>query len=61
MYVIRKNGYYYRPDSSGYTKKLAEAGRYTLEEAMAITYPNGPDGPRDGMRYVATEKPFGVE
>ncbi|KFB11082.1 hypothetical protein [Nitratireductor basaltis] len=32
-YLIRKGGYYYRPNSLGYTTKKSEAGRYTKEEA----------------------------
>ena len=52
LYLIRKGGYYYRPNSQGYTISTAEAGRYTLEEAIRITHPNGPDGPRDGMDYM---------
>lgn len=51
MYLIRKGGYYYRPNSQGYTVSKDEAGRYTLKEAINITHPNGPDGPRDGMSY----------
>jgi hypothetical protein len=52
-FLIRKNGYFYRPDSAGYTTSKADAGRYTLEEAHKITHPNGQNGPRDGMSYVA--------
>jgi hypothetical protein len=26
-YLIRKNGYYYRPNAQGYTSHKAEAGR----------------------------------
>jgi hypothetical protein len=52
VYLIRKGGYFYRPNSQGYTVSPYEAGRYTLSEAESITHPNGPDGPRDGMSYV---------
>lgn len=51
-YLIRKGAYYYRPGSCGYTSKISEAGRYTLEEAISLTHPNGPDGPRDGLDYI---------
>lgn len=58
QYLIRKGGYFYRPNSQGYTACITEAGRYSLDEAEAITHPNGPDGPRDGMDYVlAPERP----
>ena len=50
-YLIRKSGAWYRPNSAGYTNNIAEAGRYTMAEAEAITHPNGPDGPRDHMSY----------
>lgn len=50
-YLIRKRGAWYRPNSQGYTTTISHAGRYSLEEAIAITHPNGPDGPRDGMSY----------
>ena len=52
VYLIQKRGFYYRPDSSGYTSHADQAGRYTLEEAESITHPNGPDGPRDEMRFL---------
>lgn len=34
-YLIRKGGYYYRPDCQGYTTRKVEAGRYTKAEADA--------------------------
>ena len=34
-YRIKKRGYYYRPDSKGYTAKKEEAGLYSKEEAMS--------------------------
>ena len=50
-YLIRKGGWFYRPNSEGYTGSPIEAGRYTLEQAIDLTHPNGPEGPRDGLRY----------
>ena len=50
-YLITKGGYYYRPKAAGYTTCKHEAGRFTLEDAIAYSHPNGPDGPRDGIRY----------
>jgi hypothetical protein len=55
-YVIIKNGMYYRPDAAGYTSSLAEAGRYTLEDAVSRSHPNGTDGPRDGISYEYSPK-----
>jgi hypothetical protein len=52
-FFIRKQGYFYRPNSKGYTSSAICAGLYTKEEAIRITHPNGPDGPRDGMSYIA--------
>jgi hypothetical protein len=31
-YYILKRGYYYRPDSKGYTDKKEEAGIYSFDE-----------------------------
>jgi hypothetical protein len=56
-YLICKNGMFYRPDSSGYTSAKSEAGRYSLNMAIDITHPNGPDGPCDGMTYIHETKP----
>lgn len=50
-YLIRKGGAYYRPNAEDYTRSKADAGRYTLEDAIRHSHPNGPDGPRDGMSY----------
>lgn len=50
-YLICKYGMYYRPNAQGYTGNVAEAGRYTLDEAIRHSHPNGPDGPRDGITY----------
>lgn len=35
QWLIRKRGYYYRPNRAGYTASIAEAGRYTEAEAKA--------------------------
>lgn len=51
IYLIRKQGLWYRPDERGYTTSAIQAGRYTEDEALRITHPNGPTGPRDGMCY----------
>jgi len=32
-YFIKKGGYYYRPNSCGYTEMACKAGLYTKEEA----------------------------
>lgn len=50
-YLIRKYGMYYRPKAQGYTRNKAEAGRYTLAEAVSHSHPNGQFGPRDGITY----------
>lgn len=50
-YLICKYGKYYRPNAQGYTGNVAEAGRYTLAEAIRHSHPNGPYGPRDGITY----------
>jgi len=57
LYVIRKAGAYYRPNAQGYTTSEAEAGRFTLEEAIAHSHPNGPDGPRDEITYELARTP----
>lgn len=53
LYLIFKSGRgFYRPNARGYTMNALDAGRYTLAEAMDHTYPNGPEGPRDGLDYM---------
>lgn len=52
VYLIQKGGAYYRGNSRGYTNSALTAGRYTLSEAESISHPNGPDGPRDNMRFI---------
>lgn len=32
-YVVRKGGYFYRPNAAGYTASVFEAGRWSKEEA----------------------------
>lgn len=50
-YLIRKGGAYYRPNAQGYTLNKEEAGRFTLDEAIRHSHPNGPNGPRDDITY----------
>lgn len=52
QFLIRKGGYFYRPNAQGYTSNPSEAGRYSREEAEKLTHPNGPDGPRDELDYI---------
>ena len=52
VYLIRKHGAWYLPNSQGYTLSAIQAGRYTGNEAENITHPNGPDGPRDNMSFI---------
>ena len=54
-FLIRKHGGYYKPNCQGYTSSAILAGRYTEEDAVNNTHPNGPDGPRDGMTYVSED------
>ena len=53
MFLICKYGGYYRPNCRGYTMQIHDAGRYTEAQAISETHPNGPDGPRDGMKYIS--------
>ena len=49
-WLIHKDGRgWYMPNASGYTNSPAAAGRYTYDEAMRLTHPNGLSGPRDGL------------
>jgi hypothetical protein len=41
-YVIRKRGYFYRPEAQGYCADVRDAGRWTYEDAIA--YQKGVDG-----------------
>lgn len=56
LYFIRKSGIYYRPNAQGYTSSKAEAGLYTLDEAIRRSHPNGPNGLRDGITYEPAEQ-----
>lgn len=49
QFIIEKAGFYYRPNSQGYTGLKREAGRYSFEEAALEVGPNGPDGSQDGL------------
>jgi hypothetical protein len=41
-YVIRKRGYFYRPEAQGYCADVRDAGRWTYEDAIA--YQKGVEG-----------------
>lgn len=61
-YYIKKRGFYYRPNAQGYTLDYRQAGVFTLEEVQSYAYPNGPDGPGDGISYVpVSEIHIGLE
>lgn len=45
IYKARRG--WYRPSARGYTSRVAEAGRYSREDALSYSHPNGWDGPRD--------------
>jgi hypothetical protein len=49
--IFKQGGGYYRAGCHGYTLNAAEAGRFSLDEAVSDSHPNGPDGPRDGITY----------
>lgn len=38
LWLVKKRGLYYRPHSAGYTGNIAEAGRYSTEEARRHEY-----------------------
>jgi len=61
LYLIRKNGMFYRPNAQGYTCDPAYAGRFTLSDAIRHSYPNGLDGPRDGIDYMFADEPDAPE
>lgn len=47
-WLIHKAGRgWYRPKAQGYTSDTAQAGRYSYDDAMSYSHPNGWDGPRD--------------
>ena len=49
-WLIHKAGRgWYRPNAKGYTGCIAEAGRYSHEDALDYSHPNGWDGPRDNI------------
>lgn len=51
-FLIRKGGYFYRPNAQGYTANPNEAGRFTFSEAWDYSHPNGEYGPRDGITFI---------
>lgn len=53
LFVIIKNGYYWRPDSSGYTSSRISAGFYTEKEAKEVC-----DHPSSSCRYKPVSELF---
>lgn len=52
LFIIHKAGRgWYRDNAQGYTTHIVEAGRYTQDEAEAHAFPNGRNGPRDGLTF----------
>jgi hypothetical protein len=49
--IFKQGGGYYRAFAKGYTLNAAEAGRFSLADAVYHSHPNGTDGPRDGITY----------
>ena len=47
--IFKKGRGWYRPNAMGYTADPAKAGRYSRGDAIKHSYPNGRDGPRDGI------------
>ena len=56
LFLIEKNGLYYRPNACGYTGRKSEAGRYTLDDAAERAGPNGPEGSQDGIVIWAEDE-----
>lgn len=55
QFLIEKRGFYYRPNSSGYTGVQEEAGRNSFEEAAVHGRPKRSDGSLDGI-FIWREK-----
>lgn len=53
LFVIIKNGHYWRPDSSGYTSSRISAGFYTEQEAKEVC-----DHPNSSCRYKPVSELF---
>lgn len=50
-YLIRKGGFFYRPNAEGHTNNWKDAGLFTIHDAELYSHPNGPSGPRDGITF----------
>ena len=60
-YLIHKAGRgWYRPDAQGYTLDPRQAGRYSFDEAVSHSHPNGPFGPRDGIVVKNENEVYGA-
>jgi hypothetical protein len=49
--IFKSGGGYYRAKARGYTIEASEAGRFSYDDAVAYSHPNGPNGPRDGITF----------
>ena len=56
LFVIIKNGHYWRPKSRGYTSSSLSAGLYTEDEAKEVC-----DHPRSECRYKSVADLFQSE
>lgn len=55
LFVIIKNGHYWRPDSSGYTSSRINAGFYTKKEAKEVC-----DHPNSSCKYKPVSELFSL-
>lgn len=56
LFVIIKNGYYWRPNSQGYTASRFHAGFYTEEEAKEVC-----DHPNSSCKYIPVSELFDMK
>jgi hypothetical protein len=54
--IFKSGGGYYRDKARGYTIEASEAGRFSYDDAVSYSHPNGPNGPRDGITFKHESK-----